>query len=83
MSSAWSEISYNLIHNAIRHTQPGGIIVVSAQVEHEQILLQVKDTGEGIAAEELPRIWERFYRVRNSQAQIARAQVWDWQSSRN
>ena len=65
------QILYNLIHNAIRHTQPGGIIVVSAQVEHEQILLQVKDTGEGIAAEELPRIWERFYRVRNSQAQIA------------
>jgi signal transduction histidine kinase len=65
------QILYNLIHNAIRHTQPGGIIVVSGQVEQEQILLQVKDTGEGIAAEELPRIWERFYRGRSSQEQGA------------
>jgi signal transduction histidine kinase len=65
------QILYNLIHNAIRHTQPGGIIVVSGQVEQEQILLQVKDTGEGITAEELPRIWERFYRGRSSQEQGA------------
>ena len=60
------QILHNLIHNGIRHTPPGGIIVVSASAEPHMVVLQVKDTGEGIAPEELPRIWERFYRAESS-----------------
>ncbi len=62
------QILHNLIHNGIRHTPPGGIIVVSASAEQQRIVLQVKDTGDGIAPEELPRIWERFYRAESSRA---------------
>ncbi len=62
------QILHNLIHNGIRHTPPGGIIVVSVSAEPQKIVLQVKDTGEGIAPEELPRIWERFYRSESSRA---------------
>ena len=62
------QILHNLIHNGIRHTPPGGIIVVSASAEQDMIVLQVKDTGEGITPEELPRIWERFYRAESSRA---------------
>src|SRR5260370_537422 len=51
----------NLLHNAMRHTGPGGIIAVAVMTEPETLVLQVKDTGEGIAPEDLPRIWERFY----------------------
>jgi signal transduction histidine kinase len=60
------QILYNLIHNSIRHTPPGGIIVVSADVDEQFVQIQVKDTGEGIAEEELPHIWDRFYRAQNS-----------------
>lgn len=63
------QILHNLLHNGIRHTAPGGIIVVSLRCEGEWMVLEVNDTGEGIAADELPRIWERFYRARNASNQ--------------
>lgn len=58
-----AQVLQNLLHNAIRHTPPGGIVAVSATEEAESISLQVKDTGEGIAAEELSSIWQRFYQT--------------------
>ncbi|GCE14758.1 sensor histidine kinase [Tengunoibacter tsumagoiensis] len=65
------QVLQNLLHNGIRHTPPGGIIVLSASATAQEILLQVKDTGEGIAADELPRIWERFYRTQQARQQPA------------
>lgn len=58
----------NLLHNAVRHTSPGGIIVMSIVVEPCTIALQVKDTGEGIDAADLPCIWERFYQTKSASA---------------
>jgi signal transduction histidine kinase len=60
------QVLQNLLHNGIRHTPPGGIIVLSAHAEAKMVVLQVKDTGEGIAPEELARVWERFYRAENT-----------------
>src|SRR5581483_6857638 len=57
------QILANLVRNAIRHTPEGGIIALSAQVEGSWVVLAVADTGEGIAPEHLPRIFDRFYRV--------------------
>ncbi|MBX5449320.1 sensor histidine kinase [Thermogemmatispora sp.] len=53
----------NLLHNGIRHTPPGGIVSVLASQEGDEVVIQVRDTGEGIPPEELPRIWERFYQA--------------------
>ncbi|MEW5288125.1 heavy metal sensor histidine kinase [Erwinia papayae] len=53
----------NLLSNAIRHTPPGGHIMLSARREADTTCLSVTDDGEGMAAEHLPHILDRFYRV--------------------
>jgi signal transduction histidine kinase len=52
----------NLVRNGVRHTSPGGIVAISVTATADAALLTVRDTGEGIAPEELPQIWEPFYR---------------------
>jgi two-component system phosphate regulon sensor histidine kinase PhoR len=53
----------NLVDNAIRYTKPGGRVDVTVSGEDEEVVLSVADTGVGIPTRELPRIFERFYRV--------------------
>lgn len=57
----------NLISNAIRYTPEKGSITVSAHREADYVCLRVSDTGLGIAPEDLERIFNRFYRVKNEQ----------------
>ncbi len=59
----------NLIENALRHSE--GAILVTVGVEGDQALLQVQDHGEGIAAEHIPRLFDRFYRVDSARARSA------------
>ena len=56
------QVLNNLLKNAVRHTLPGGVIVLRVQPEPHTVCLEVRDTGEGIPPEDLPHIWERFYR---------------------
>ena len=53
----------NLIVNAIRHTPRGGSIHVEVEPDGDSLRFRVQDTGEGIPAEHLPRIFEKFYRI--------------------
>lgn len=52
----------NLLDNALRHTEPGGAIVIETRRERDGVSVVVRDTGCGIAPAELPRIWDRLYR---------------------
>lgn len=52
----------NLLDNAIRYTPPGGTIAVSLGAEEDHYRVCIRDNGPGIAPEQLPRLWQRFYR---------------------
>ncbi|HEV3255536.1 MAG TPA: ATP-binding protein [Gemmataceae bacterium] len=60
---AVGQILENLVDNALKYTPPGGRISVRWHVEDGQVSLEVEDTGIGIPEQDLPRIFERFYRV--------------------
>jgi two-component system phosphate regulon sensor histidine kinase PhoR len=57
------QVLINLIHNAVKFTPEGGEIVIQAGVTDGKLQVSVRDTGVGITAEELPRIFERFYKT--------------------
>jgi two-component system phosphate regulon sensor histidine kinase PhoR len=53
----------NLLHNAIKFTPPGGEIHISAEQVADEVVISVRDTGVGISSEDLPRVFERFYKA--------------------
>lgn len=60
------QVLRNLLDNAITHTPAGGAITVSAEKQVNAVKINVSDTGEGIPPEDLPNIFERYYRVDKS-----------------
>lgn len=53
----------NLLHNAVKFTPPGGQVSLSAAVQGSEVVVSVADTGVGISEEDLPRVFERFYKA--------------------
>lgn len=53
----------NLLSNAMQYNRPGGLVAVAVRREGGEAFLEVRDTGIGIPAEDLPHLFERFYRV--------------------
>ncbi|MGO9557152.1 MAG: ATP-binding protein [Syntrophobacteraceae bacterium] len=58
----------NLLDNAIKYTPRGGNVDLKADCSGEEVVIIVKDDGEGIPHDEIPRIWERLYRVDKSRS---------------
>lgn len=57
------QVITNLVHNAIKFTPPDGKVNVSTELSESSVLVKVSDTGIGISEEDLPRIFERFYKA--------------------
>ncbi len=65
-SQRLEQVLVNLIHNAVKFTKPGGEVILFAETGIGEVRFGVRDTGIGIPAEDVPRIFERFYRVDKS-----------------
>jgi signal transduction histidine kinase len=61
-----TQVLANLLQNAVRYTPEGGRVDVAAARAADGLDIRVANTGPGIPAEDLPRVWERFYRVEKS-----------------
>jgi two-component system heavy metal sensor histidine kinase CusS len=59
----------NLVSNGLAHTPPGGAVTLGATADSLTICIDVTDTGDGIPAEALPRVFDRFFRVDSSRSQ--------------
>lgn len=57
------QVLYNLINNGLSHTPPGGKVTIKAIDRAQTVRIEVADTGTGIPAEDLPHIWDRYYKA--------------------
>lgn len=62
------QVIINLVHNAIKFTPPGGKVTVDTRSENSAVITRVSDTGIGIPEEDLPHVFERFYKVDKSRS---------------
>ncbi len=64
-----AQVLTNLVSNALRYTASGGAVTLRARAQNDAVQLVVSDTGSGIAADQIPNVFERFYRVEESRYQ--------------
>lgn len=67
-SDRMTQVFVNIIGNALRHTPEQGVVEVSGEDRDERFLLKISDTGPGIPAEDLPFIFDRFYKRDSSRS---------------
>ena len=64
------QVLLNIVGNSLQYTPPGGKVTITAQEKDQEIHLAVKDTGIGIATDDLPSVFTRFFRVDKSRSRV-------------
>jgi signal transduction histidine kinase len=64
------QVLINLLNNAIKYNHPNGSVTMKAEGDEERIILSVEDTGVGIPETAIPHLFEKFYRVRESESKV-------------
>lgn len=62
------QVIFNLLSNALRHTPANGEIIVTGALQNQQVMVSVKDTGEGLTPEQCAAVFDRFYRADKSRS---------------
>ena len=62
------QVLANVLENAVKYTEGGGVIDVAAEAQGDEVVITVTDTGIGISSDDLPHVWERLYRADKSRA---------------
>ena len=65
------QIAFNLMENAVKYNLPGGRVLVTLTADGGRVVLRVEDTGVGIPEADLPKIFDRFYRVDKARSRAA------------
>lgn len=64
------QVLHNLIHNAMNHTPDGGRVTVRATEGPDSVRVEIMDTGRGIPEDQLPHVWDRFYKIHSSKRRL-------------
>ena len=65
------QVCYNLIENAVKYNRPEGQVIVTPMRDSDQMVMEVADTGLGIPEEDMPKVFNRFYRVDKARSRAA------------
>jgi signal transduction histidine kinase/ligand-binding sensor domain-containing protein/CheY-like chemotaxis protein/AraC-like DNA-binding protein len=65
-SKQLQKVLSNLLSNAFKHTKPGDQVIISVRKEEEYAVFEIQDTGEGIPAKDLDKIFDRFYQIEDA-----------------
>jgi len=65
------QVLFNLVENGVKYNQPGGQVFLSVRKEGDQVVIAVEDTGVGIPAQDIDKVFDRFYRVDKARSRAA------------
>lgn len=65
------QVILNLVSNSIKYNRPGGTVVISASAEESNTCISVKDSGTGIPEDAIPHLFEKFYRVHETESRVS------------